>query len=119
PIWATVIAVANARRQEKGLAPLGFANPLIYYLGRTSPDTGENAVLRDITNGHSDIEFRVVSGQGRSDQHTLAGYQAKSQWDPITGLGVPHVRNLTDALLGYPANFQAKPAPNPAPTSAP
>jgi kumamolisin len=111
PIWATVIAVANARRQEKGLSSLGFANPLIYYLGRTSPDTGENAVLRDISNGNSDIEFRVVSGQGRADHHTLAGYQAKSQWDPITGLGVPHVRNLTDALLGYPANFQAKPAP--------
>jgi len=110
PIWATIIAIANARRQANGQPPVGFVNPLIYYLGRTSPDTGKHAVLRDITTGNSDIEFRVVSGQGRSDHHTLAGYRAKSQWDPVTGLGVPDVKNLTEALLGYPANFRAKPA---------
>jgi len=105
PIWATVIAIANALRQANGQAVLGFVNPLIYYLGRTAPDKGPNAVLRDIANGNSDIEFRVVSAQGRVDHHTLAGYCAKSQWDPITGLGVPHVKNLTDALLSYPASF--------------
>ncbi len=110
PIWAAIIAIANSRRRDNQQPVLGFVNPLIYYLGRTSPDTGEHAVLRDITNGNSDIEFRVVSGQGRSDHHTLAGYRAKSQWDPVTGLGVPHVKNLTDALLGYPANFRATPA---------
>ena len=111
PIWATVIAVANARREAKGQPRLGFANPLIYYLGRTSPDTGKHAVMRKITTGNSDIEFRVVSGQGHADHHTLAGYRAKSQWDPVTGLGVPHVKNLTEALLDYPSNFQ--PSPNP------
>jgi kumamolisin len=110
PIWATVIAIANASRQAKRQAPLGFVNPLLYYLGRTAPSAGAHAVMRDITNGNSDIGFRVVSGQGRSDQHTLAGYVAKSLWDPITGLGVPHVKNLTEALLSYPANFQARPA---------
>ena len=110
PIWATIIAIANARRQADGQSPVGFVNPLIYYLGATLPDTGEHAALRGISNGNSDIEFRVVSGQGRSDHHTLAGYCAKSQWDPVTGLGVPHVKNLTDALLSYPANFRAKPA---------
>jgi len=106
PIWATVIAIANARREGSGKSPVGFINPLIYYLGRTSPDRGPYAVLRNITSGNSDIEFRVVSGQGRTDHHTLAGYRATAQWDPVTGLGVPHVKNLTEALLGYPANFQ-------------
>jgi len=107
PIWAAIIAVANERRSLQTQPPLGFANPLIYYLGRTSPDKGQYAVLRDIASGNSDIQFRVVSAQGRSEHHTLAGYCAKSQWDPITGLGVPHVQNLTDALLRYPASFQA------------
>jgi kumamolisin len=110
PIWATIIAIANARRQADGQAPVGFVNPLIYYLGATLPDTGKYAALRGITNGNSDIEFRVVSGQGRSEHHTLAGYCAKPQWDPVTGLGVPNVKNLTDALLAYPASFQTKPA---------
>jgi kumamolisin len=107
PIWAAVIAIANARRQADSQPPLGFVNPLIYYIGRTSPDEGQHAVLRDIANGNSDIEFRVVSAQGRSDAHTLAGYCAKSQWDPITGLGVPNVRNLAEAFLRYPAHFNA------------
>jgi kumamolisin len=110
PIWATIIAIANARRQANGQPPVGFINPLLYYLGRVLPDGGEHAALRGINNGCSDIEFRVVSGQGRVDQHTLAGYRAKPEWDPVTGLGVPHVKNLTEALLGYPANFRAKPA---------
>ena len=109
PIWAAVIAIANARRQAGNQPPLGFVNPLIYYIGRTSPDEGPHAVLRDIANGHSDIEFRVVSAQGRSDAHTLAGYCAKSQWDPITGLGVPDVKNLADAFLRYPAHFASEP----------
>jgi kumamolisin len=108
PIWAAIIAIANARRKANGQPALGFINPLLYYVGRTLPDAGAYAVLRDITSGDSDIEFRVVSGQGRADHHTLAGYRAKSQWDPVTGLGVPHVKNLTDALLAYPARFQAK-----------
>jgi len=106
PIWSAVIAIANARRQETQQSPVGFVNPLMYYLGRTSPDRGEHAVLRNISSGSSDIEFRVVSGQGRTDHHTLAGYRATSRWDPVTGLGVPHVKNLTEALLSYPANFQ-------------
>ena len=108
PIWATIIAIANSRRKANQQPPVGFINPLLYYLGGTLPDTGKFAALRGIAYGNSDIEFRVVSGQGRSEHHTLAGYRAKSQWDPVTGLGVPQVKNLTDALLGYPANFQAK-----------
>ncbi|HEY0467713.1 MAG TPA: S53 family peptidase [Polyangiaceae bacterium] len=111
PIWAAIIAIANAHRYDNGKQPpLGFANPLFYYLGSTSPDSGKYAVLRGINNGNSDIEFRVVSGQGRVDHHTLAGYRAKSQWDPVTGLGVPDVKNLIEALLGFPARLQAKPA---------
>jgi len=112
PIWAAIIAISNARRHAAGAGPrLGFVNPLLYYIGRTLPDAGPHAVLRDIANGNSDIEFRVVSAQGRSDAHTLAGYCAKSQWDPITGLGVPHVQNLSDAFLRYPAHFRAESQP--------
>jgi len=110
PIWATIIAIANTRRQARGQPVVGFVNPLLYYLGRTSPDSGPYAVLRDITSGNSDIEFRVVSAQGRADHHTLAGYRAKTQWDPVTGLGVPDVKNLVEALSRYPASFNAKPA---------
>jgi len=105
PIWAAVIALANERRAKAKKPALGFANPLIYYLGQTRPDAGEHAVIRKITSGHSDLEFRVIDGHGSADYFTLAGYRAKSRWDPVTGLGVPNVENLTRALLEYPDNF--------------
>ena len=67
--------------------------------------------MRKILSGTSDIEFRVVTGQGHSDRYTLPGYRAASRWDPVTGLGVPNVANLTRVLLEYPelASSKAKP----------
>lgn len=102
PIWASIVALANAERVAARQPQLGFVNPVLYYLGQTRPMSGKYAVLRKIKSGTSDIEFRVVSGEGRSERFTLAGYRAQSQWDPVTGLGVPNVNNLLQALLEYP-----------------
>lgn len=102
PIWACALAACNERREIAGKPRVGFVNAALYYLGSTRPTSGRNAVLRQIKNGSSDIEFRVVTGHGLTDHHVLAGYQAQSQWDPVTGLGVPNVANLAKALLQYP-----------------
>ena len=111
PIWASIVAAANSARRAKRRPALGFANPVLYYLGPTEPPSGPTAVLRKISSGTSDIEFRVVTGQGHSDRYTLPGYRAASQWDPVTGLGVPNVANLTRVLLEYPAPASTKAKP--------
>ena len=108
PIWASIVAAANSARKAAKRPALGFANPVLYYLGQTEPPSGDTAVLRKISSGTSDIEFRVVTGQGHSDRYTLPGYRAASQWDPVTGLGVPNVANLTRVLLTYPARRSAR-----------
>ena len=114
PIWASIVAAVNAERAKSHQPRLGFVNPALYYLARTSPLEGPNAVMIPINTGNSDIEFRVITGQGSTDHYVLDGYRAKSQWDPATGLGIPNVQNLAHALIGYPFKVHEHP---PAPSS--
>jgi kumamolisin len=102
PIWASVIAIVNEQRARAGRPALGFVNPVLYHLGATRPVSGEYAVLRQVVDGNSDIEFRVVNGEGDIQRHVLAGYRSRSEWDPVTGLGVPNVKRLADSLTEYP-----------------
>ncbi|MEY9842063.1 kumamolisin [Streptacidiphilus sp. EB103A] len=66
PDWAALAALYNQRAQARGKAPLGFANPLIYSLGRASGDTTD---FHDITRG----------GNG--------AYTATHGWDFVAGWG--------------------------------
>jgi kumamolisin len=118
PIWASVIAIVNERRGRAGQPALGFVNPALYYLGATRPVSGEYAVLRQVVDGNSDIEFRVVNGEGDIQRYVLAGYRSRSEWDPVTGLGVPNVKRLADALTEYPLGAKKQPAPQPSAQTA-
>ena len=75
PVFAGVIALLNAARKSKGMAPLGFLNPWLYT---------NNATFTDITSG---------SGKGCTRNPTFgsagATFAAVKGWDPVTGLGTP------------------------------
>jgi kumamolisin len=73
PLWAAMIALANARRG----APLGFVNPILY---------GNRDLFRPITEG--DNRFRGV------------GYAAAPglSWNACTGLGAPKGAEVIAAL---------------------
>jgi hypothetical protein len=118
PIWASVIAIVNEQRGRAGQPVLGFVNPALYYLGATRPVSGEYAVLRQVVDGNSDIEFRVVNGEGDIQRYVLAGYRSRSEWDPVTGLGVPNVKRLADALTEYPLGAKKQPGPQPSAQTA-
>lgn len=89
PIWAAIIALANKARRAVGLSRLGFVNPLLYKLRDAQP-----APFREITAGAADVAMTVVNAHGRAVTYHLPGYECRSGWDPVTGLGVPHVANL-------------------------
>jgi kumamolisin len=89
PIWAAIIALANGARRAAGLSRLGFVNPLLYKLRDAQP-----APFREITAGAADVAMTVVNAHGRAVTYHLPGYECRSGWDPVTGLGVPHVANL-------------------------
>ncbi|HEY0323893.1 MAG TPA: S53 family serine peptidase [Pyrinomonadaceae bacterium] len=89
PIWAAIIALANQARRSSGLSRLGFINPLLYKLHDARP-----APFRSITAGAADVAMMVVNAHGRAVIYHLPGYESLPGWDPVTGLGVPHVANL-------------------------
>jgi kumamolisin len=73
PVWAGFCALMNEARNAAGKAPLGFLNPVLYPLIGT-------ACFRDITDG-SNGAFNVGTG-----------------YDLVTGIGVPNVGRLIQAL---------------------
>jgi kumamolisin len=73
PVWAGFCALLNEARTKKAKPTLPFLNPLLYPLMGT-------ASFRDVTSG-SNGEFKAGSG-----------------YDQVTGIGVPSVKNLIQAL---------------------
>ncbi len=78
PVWAGFCALINEARTQAGLQPLPFLNPLIY------PLLGSDC-FRDITAGSN--------GQ----------FDAGPGYDLVTGIGVPDVKRLIQALTKPPA----------------
>ncbi len=85
PLWAALIALAD---QYSGRL-LGFVNPAIYRIGRS---TSYHQALHDITTGSSTETF---------PQGTITGYPASPGWDPATGWGSPDARVLIPLLARY------------------
>jgi kumamolisin len=75
PVWAGFCALINESRVTNGKPPIAFLNPAIY------PLAGSNA-FRDIVSG-SNGAFHAIPG-----------------FDLVTGLGVPRLRALVQALSG-------------------
>ena len=94
PLWAAFTALANEQNAFLGLPPVGFINPAVYALGRSSNYT---AVFHDITNGNNTTfirpdEFFAVPG-----------------FDLCTGWGTPVGSNLINALTVAPDSLQITP----------
>ncbi len=73
PMWAGFGALIAEARQKQGKSQLGFLGPSFYKLPR-------GVGFRDITSGSN------------------GAYSAGAGWDPVTGLGVPNVRELIQEL---------------------
>ena len=85
PFWAAVVALAD---QYAG-RHLGFVNPAIYRIGRSSLDY---RAFHDVTTGNNTVAF-----SGR----TFTGYQAGRGWNPVTGWGSPDAQVLVPLLARY------------------
>jgi kumamolisin len=75
PLWAALIALANAERGT----PVGFINPLLY---------ANQALFRPVTAGNN-----RVNG---------VGYDAAPGWNACTGLGTPKGAEIFAALTAVP-----------------
>ena len=82
PFWAAVIALAD---QYAG-RHLGFVNPVIYRIGRSSL---YDRAFHEVTTGTNTVVF---PGQ------TITGYRAGPGWNPVTGWGSPNAEVLVPLL---------------------
>jgi subtilase family serine protease len=82
PLWGGLIALADQYAHHD----LGFVNPLIYRIARSS---SYSQAFHDITTGNNS----VTAGQA-----IVTGYQAGPGWDPVTGWGSPNGQVLIPLL---------------------
>ena len=75
PLWGGIMALADQYAHRD----LGFVNPAIYDIGRSS---SYHKAFHDITTGFN-------------------GYQATSGWDPVTGWGSPNAHVLIPLLVRF------------------
>ena len=85
PLWAAVIALAD---QYAG-RHLGFVNPALYRIGRS---THYHQAFHDVTMGTNTVTFPT---------QTITGYQTAPGWDPVTGWGSPNAQVLVPLLARY------------------
>jgi subtilase family serine protease len=82
PLWGGLIALADQYAHHD----LGFANPVIYRIARSS---SYSQAFHDVTTGNN----YVSAGSG-----PVTGYQAGPGWDPVTGWGSPNAQVLIPLL---------------------
>jgi subtilase family serine protease len=82
PQWAGLIAVAN---EMNGGHQLGYINPALYAIASNPAMYASD--FYDVTTGNN-AAF-------------VAGYNATTGWDPVTGLGTPNAAHLLPDLIAY------------------
>jgi subtilase family serine protease len=85
PIWAALIALAD---QYAG-RHLGFVNPAIYQIARSS---SYHQAFHDVTKGTNTVQFPPTA---------ITGYRAALGWDPVTGWGSPDALVLIPLIARY------------------
>ena len=96
PLWAGFAALVNQQAAASGKPSIGFVNPAIYAIGKSS---GYAAAFHDITVGNNT--------NGCCSANT---FFAGPGYDLCTGWGTPTGSNLISALLAPPAALRITPA---------
>jgi subtilase family serine protease len=82
PQWAAIAALADQAAGHR----LGLLNPALYAIA---------------AGGHYHTAFHdITTGNNSWDVSLFTGYQARSGWDPASGLGSPNVARLISLLIG-------------------
>jgi subtilase family serine protease len=87
PLWAGLIALADQYAHHD----LGFVNPAIYRIARSS---SYHKAFHDITTGNNIMTMPYPVG--------TVGYKAIPGWDPATGWGSPDAQVLVPLLAAQP-----------------
>jgi hypothetical protein len=93
-LWAGLAALINQQSVTAGRSTIGFINPAIYSLGKS---TNYNSTFHDITTGNN------VWPSSPNSFYAVSGY------DLCTGWGTPAGQSLINALAGAPEPLGVSP----------
>ncbi len=85
PLWAGYMALLNQQAAANGGSSIGFLNPTVYALARTT--------------NYANCFHDIITGDNTWDQ-SLTKFFAVPGYDLCTGLGTPNGVNLISALTG-------------------
>lgn len=74
PLWAGFAALVNQQRQANGLRQIGFLNPILYSLGKSSHYSSD---FNDIRDGSTNLYYPAVQG-----------YDNATGWGSMNGQGL-------------------------------
>eukprot|EP00638_Chattonella_subsalsa_P007822 CAMPEP_0117741006 /NCGR_PEP_ID=MMETSP0947-20121206/4661_1 /TAXON_ID=44440 /ORGANISM="Chattonella subsalsa, Strain CCMP2191" /LENGTH=669 /DNA_ID=CAMNT_0005557191 /DNA_START=475 /DNA_END=2484 /DNA_ORIENTATION=- len=101
PFLSAVITLLNDRLLAEGFSPVGFFNPLLYYLKETRPE-----IFNDITIGSNACREGLLSGTTPLDCNEEY-FTARPGWDPISGLGSFDFERMAEAVLEIARSHQS------------
>jgi len=84
PQWAAITAIGDQMLHRR----LGWLNPNLYKIGKLG--SGYNTAFHDVTTGDNFVS------------EINSGYNAGTNWDPVTGLGTPIAYRLLSFLANMP-----------------
>jgi len=88
PLWAGFMALVNQQAAANGQPPIGFANPVLYAIGKS---TNYLSCFHDITTGNN------TNSSSPTKYYATAGYDLCTGWGTMIG------SNLMQALLAPPS----------------
>ena len=89
PLWAGFMALVNQQTAANGQPPVGFVNPVLYAIGKS---TNYQSCFNDITTGSN------TNSSSPAKYHAVAGYDLCTGWGTMIG------SSLMQALLSPPTD---------------
>lgn len=92
PVVGGMVTLWNDLRMNAGKSPLGFLNPLLYYMQKHTP-----GAFHDIVTGNN--------GATRGGDICSDSFGATSGWDAVSGVGSPNFQVIADFILSLDDRF--------------
>jgi len=93
PVFGAMVTLWNDRRLNAGKSPLGFINPLLYYLAETDPEAFNDVVIGN-------------NGAPRGGNNPCEdSFSASAGWDAVSGVGTPNFPVISEFIANLEDNF--------------